>query len=228
MKKFLYLFMSLLVVFPVSSYALTEEDTTDTNTTSVKTEIVTLEACVDGDTAKFRTEANEVIKARFLAVDTPETVHPTKGEEPYGKDASNYTCETLTNAKEIKLEYDNNSDEEDNYGRKLVWVFVDGVLLQDSLISQGYAEVAYLYDDYKYTSMLQDSEALAKVNKVGIWSVEDTTTDTNDDIEEVVEEEDETEDKDFFDKLLEDLLGMISDFINDLLESILKMIEDML
>ena len=116
MKKFLYVFMSLLMLFPISSYALTEEETTDTE---VKAEIVTLEACVDGDTAKFKTSSSEVIKARFLAIDTPETVHPTKGEEPFGKEASNYTCDTLTNAKEIKLEYDNNSTEEDNYGSKL-------------------------------------------------------------------------------------------------------------
>ena len=34
--------------------------------------------CVDGDTAKFLYN-DEKITARFLAIDTPETVHPTKG-----------------------------------------------------------------------------------------------------------------------------------------------------
>ena len=75
-----------------------------------ETEIVTLDKCVDGDTANFKTSTGTVYKTRFLAVDTPETVHPTKEVEAYGKEASNYTCETLTNAKEIKLEYDDNSD----------------------------------------------------------------------------------------------------------------------
>lgn len=59
-------------------------------------------SCVDGDTAKFILDEDE-IKARFLAIDTPETVHPTKKEEPYGKEASNYTCDKLTNAKKLLL-----------------------------------------------------------------------------------------------------------------------------
>ena len=49
---------------------------------------VKLSKCVDGDTAKFIYN-DEVITARFLAIDTPESVHPTIGEEPYGKEASN-------------------------------------------------------------------------------------------------------------------------------------------
>ena len=110
--------------------------------------------CVDGDTAKFIYK-NEVITARFLAIDTPESVHPTIGEEPFGKDASNFTCNTLEKADEIVLEFDSNSDKTDKYDRYLVWVFVDGKLLQKELISKGYAEVAYLYDDYKYTKELE-------------------------------------------------------------------------
>ena len=98
MKK-LYVLIALLLIFPVSSYALTEENIIEEKESDLKIEVVTLEECVDGDTARFRTSSNEVIKARFLAVDTPETVHPTKGVEPFGKDASNYTCTTLTNAK---------------------------------------------------------------------------------------------------------------------------------
>ena len=38
---------------------------------------------------------------RFLAVDTPESVHPKKDLEYYGKEASNYTCNALKNAKKI-------------------------------------------------------------------------------------------------------------------------------
>lgn len=234
MKKLFIILMSILVVIPNTTYAKTEEETTIANneettteevtSTEAKTEIVTLEACVDGDTARFRNSNNEVIKARFLAVDTPETVHPTKGEEPYGKEASEFTCQTLTNAKEIKLEYDNNSNEEDNYGRKLVWVFVDGALIQESLVNKGYAEVAYLYDDYKYTSLLQDGEQIAKVSKLGIWSTEEVEEDT---IEEVVEETPE-EEKGFLNKLIDNLLGKIVDFVDEILESILKEIENML
>lgn len=125
--------------------------------------------CVDGDTAKFIYK-NEEITARFLAIDTPESVHPTIGEEPFGKEASEYTCKTLENAERIVLEFDKNSDKQDKYDRYLVWVFTDGELLQKKLIKKGYAEVAYLYDDYKYTNELENEEKKAKEKKIGIWS----------------------------------------------------------
>lgn len=50
----------------------------------------------------------------MLAIDTPESVHPTKGVEYYGEEASNYTCNLVTNAKKIELEYDKNSDKKIN------------------------------------------------------------------------------------------------------------------
>lgn len=127
---------------------------------------VTLDKCVDGDTAKFKMN-NKTITARFLAIDTPETKHPKKGEEPFGKEASNFTCSTLKKAKQIEIEYDGNKL--DKYDRHLVWVFTDNQLLQDEIIKKGYAKVAYLYDDYKYTKTLQDHEKIAKKEKLGIW-----------------------------------------------------------
>jgi len=68
------------------------------------------------------------------------------------------------------LEYDSDSDKTDKYDRHLVWVFYDDNFLQEELISLGYAKVAYLYGDYKYTTDLQNIEIVAKSNKIGIWS----------------------------------------------------------
>lgn len=129
---------------------------------------VTFASCVDGDTAKVNLNG-ETIKIRFLAIDTPETKHPTKGVEPFGKEASEYTCSKLTNAKKIEIEYDENSDKKDKYDRDLVWVWVDDYLLQDELIKEGLAEVTYLYGNYKYTGTLEDHQSISKANKIGIW-----------------------------------------------------------
>lgn len=126
---------------------------------------------VDGDTAKFDMNG-EIIKVRFLAVDTPESVHPTKEVQAYGVEASNFTKEKLKNAKKIELEFDNNSDKTDKYGRYLAWIWTDGELLQDLLIKEGLAKVAYLYADYKYTNILQESEKIAKEDMIGIWKDE--------------------------------------------------------
>ena len=128
--------------------------------------------CVDGDTAKFIYK-NEEITARFLAIDTPETIHPTKEVEIFGKEASEYTCNKLKNANKIILEYDDNSDKTDKYDRHLVWVFVDNILLQKKLVNKGLASVAYLYGDYKYTNELKSVEQDAEKQKLGIWSIEE-------------------------------------------------------
>lgn len=127
---------------------------------------VTLDKCVDGDTAWFYLD-NEEIKARFLAIDTPES---TTKKEAFGKEASDFTCNLLKNANKIEIEYDDNSDKLDKYDRHLVWVFVDDNLLQDLIIKNGLGEVEYLYGDYKYTSILEASEILAKTNRVGMWN----------------------------------------------------------
>lgn len=131
-------------------------------------ELVTLSKCVDGDTAWFYLN-DEEIKTRFLAIDTPES---TNKKEPYGDEASKFTCDTLTNAKKIEIEYDENSDKLDKYDRHLIWVWVDDTLLQANLLKEGLAEIKYLYGDYKYTEMLDKIEEEAKKEKVNIWNEE--------------------------------------------------------
>lgn len=134
-------------------------------------EIVEFSDCVDGDTIKVIKNKKEYT-VRMLAIDTPESVHPTKGVEYYGKEASEYTCNTVKNAKKLELEYDDNSEKEDKYGRLLAWVFTDDILLQQQLVENGYAKVAYLYDDYKYTKELEKKQELASIKNLGIWNEE--------------------------------------------------------
>lgn len=129
-------------------------------------EEVTLSKCVDGDTAWFISDGDK-IKVRFLAIDTPES---TNKKELYGKEASEFTCTLLTNASEIEIEYDDNSDKIDKYDRHLVWIFVDGELLQEKIIDNGLGEVTYLYGDYKYTNILKEAQEGAKDKQLGIWS----------------------------------------------------------
>ena len=132
-------------------------------------ETVKFYKCVDGDTFKIKLK-DEVAFVRMLAIDTPESVKPESVVEYYGKEASEYTCNKLKNAKSIKLEYDDKSDKYDKYDRLLAWVFIDNKLLQEELVENGYAKVAYLYDDYKYIKLLQEKQELASAKKIGIWN----------------------------------------------------------
>lgn len=135
----------------------------------VNAESVKFVRCVDGDTAVVKIDKEEK-KIRFLAVDTPETKHPAKGKEAGGETASEYTCYKLKNAKKLEIEYDPKSNKEDKYGRTLVWLYVDGELFQKDLISNGYAEVAYIYGKYNYVDELCSLQKEAINNKLGIWN----------------------------------------------------------
>lgn len=128
-------------------------------------ELIIFNYCIDGDTFNALIDNNPTT-IRLLAVNTPEN---TNKKEYYGEESSNYTCELLNSAQQIKIEYDNNSDLKDKYQRTLGWIFIDDKLLQLSIIENGYGEVKYLYGDYKYTDILLKAEATAKINKIGIW-----------------------------------------------------------
>lgn len=153
MKKIIIII--ILLIIPINVYA---------NKTKV-----TLSSCIDGDTANF-IENNEKIKVRFLAVNTPEI----KTKDLYASEAKEFTCNLLTNAKEIYLEFDDGSDKTDKYGRTLAWIWADNILVQKELIKNGYAKVEYIYGNYKYTDELKELEKISQKNKVNIWSITET------------------------------------------------------
>jgi len=139
---------------------------------------VELVGTVDGDTAKFKMNG-EQITVRFLGINTKETVDPEIGEEAWGKEASDFTKEKLENATKIELEFDSSADEKDKYNRYLAWIWVDDELLQNSLVESGLAENYMLKNNYKYAGILQESEENAKNNKLGIWSDETNNIQNN-------------------------------------------------
>lgn len=128
---------------------------------------VKLSKCTDGDTAHFIIDGKDT-KVRFLAIDTPESVKENNIVEPFGKEASEYTCKALSDANKITIKYD--KDKEDHYGRTLAWVFVDGSLLQEELVRNGLADIKYMEDYFKYKDVLEEAQKEAIDNKVGIWS----------------------------------------------------------
>ena len=153
--------------------------------------IVTYYSSVDGDTAKFKLN-NEIITVRFLGIDTPETVHTQKEEQPYGKEASNYTKEKLEKAKKIEIEYDIEASKQDKYERELAWVWVDDSLLQKELVMNGLAKTYMLQNNYRYADILQLAETEAKNNKINIWSRETTENQISDDSQTTNQNETET------------------------------------
>ncbi len=86
---------------------------------------VTVKSFIDGDTTHFfvpeEVHHEGVLKARYLAVNTPES---TGKIEEYGKAASRFTRERLENAADILIESEDGSWNADSTGeRYLVWVW---------------------------------------------------------------------------------------------------------
>lgn len=89
------------------------------------------------------------------------------------KEINNYVCNKVKNASKLEIELDPQSDKENKYKETLVYLYVDGYLLQNDLISLGYAQVNYVYNDYKYVDELCNLQKSALENKLGIWNYPD-------------------------------------------------------
>ena len=89
------------------------------------------------------------------------------------KEINNYVCNKVKNANKLEIELDPLSDKENKYKETLVYLYVDDYLLQNDLISLGYAQVNYVYNDYKYVDELCNLQKSALENKLGIWNYPD-------------------------------------------------------
>ncbi len=126
----------------------------------------------DGDTIKAEING-QVESVRFLLVDTPETNHPRLGEQPFGQEAKAFTKQMLE-GKTVLLEKD--VSDRDKYGRLLYYLYVDGKSVQEELLQNGLARVAYIYaPNTKYVDQYYAIQKEAQELGVGIWSVENYT-----------------------------------------------------
>jgi micrococcal nuclease len=89
---------------------------------------------VDGDTI----EIEGGVKIRYLLVDTPET---SGGVECYGENAKTFNSDLVLN-KTVTISYDVECN--DNFGRTLAYVSVDGQEVNSLLVQRGYACVLYI------------------------------------------------------------------------------------
>lgn len=130
---------------------------------------------VDGDTTKFKVEGKKET-VRYLLIDTPETVHPKNEVEPLGPEASDFVKKMLTQADRIELELD--VSERDKYGRLLAYVYADGKSVQEELLKNGLARVAYVYQpNVKYVDRYREIQDAARKKEAGIWQYENYATD---------------------------------------------------
>ena len=132
---------------------------------------ITLVETIDGDTIKARVKG-KVETVRYLLVDTPEAKKPGMCVQPYAEEAFQRNNE-LVREGSLSLEVEEGPTR-DTYRRLLAYVYVDGQSVQETLIKEGYARVAYIMDPpYKYLNLFRSDEKLAKKSKLRIWSSND-------------------------------------------------------
>ena len=220
MKKILLFIIFFVAIFPfkvlgveenTEEQLLTEEQAPEQ--TELPSDIVTLNNCVDGDSARFMLGVEE-INVKFLGIQSEKSIKDDLDDEINEAFVKDYVCSALTNATEIKLEYEPNIDRKDKFDRIQAWVFVDGVLLQNDLVKNGYARVLLVEDNYTYKEVLVNSQTEARNNKLGIWKED-----------EVPEKEEEQEEKEEENK---SIFQIIIDFFSDIIKKIIEFFDNII
>lgn len=127
---------------------------------------------IDGDTIEI--EGNT--KIRYIGIDTPETKHPIKKIQCFGKEALSKNKE-LVEGKTIRMEKD--VSETDRYGRLLryVWLVDDnataeaGLFVNDYLVREGYAHASTFPPDVAYAKQFGEAQKEARENNRGLWNL---------------------------------------------------------
>ena len=122
-----------------------------------------VERVVDGDTLVL--DGGE--RVRLIGVDTPETVHPSKPVEHFGREASAFT-KRMAAGRRVRLEF--HLERQDRYGRTLAYVYLDdGTFLNAELIRQGFGH-AYTRFPFRYLEEFRALEREAREQRRGLWA----------------------------------------------------------
>ena len=195
-KRILAAFLTALLLLsgcsqPLMSTATSNEETAMTRTSEAKTDAGTTNAkqttyptddlnlprvavelvkAVDGDTISVMFEGKRECShaAGRHARDKPsETGRPAVRARGQG-----FTKELVEQADRLELEFDIGPNR-DKYSRLLAYVYADGKMVQESLLEEGLARVAYIYPpNTRYVDKFDDLQRISRDKGLGIWSVE--------------------------------------------------------
>jgi micrococcal nuclease len=113
---------------------------------------------IDGDTIEIEGGA----RVRYIGMDTPEASGQCFAQEATARN------EALVLNRVVELEKD--VSEVDPFDRLLRYVYVDGVMVNEVLVAEGYAEAVAYEPDVKYQGLLDVAENQAIAQGLGVWS----------------------------------------------------------
>ncbi|MDD4319053.1 MAG: thermonuclease family protein [Candidatus Peribacteraceae bacterium] len=130
---------------------------------------VQVSSVTDGDTIIVRLTSGKEERVRFIGIDTPETVHPSKPVQCFGEEASDHMKEMLA-GKTVTIVRKPDEDR-DYYDRLLRYVELDGQDIGARMIAEGYA---FSYKSFPHPR-LEKYNALEKAAREagrGLWGEE--------------------------------------------------------
>ena len=121
---------------------------------------------VDGDTIDISPSVEGRSRVRLIGMDTPEVYF---GTQPYGSEASAFAKREL-DGEQVGLELD--VQKIDPYGRVLAYVYLpDGMMFNETLLREGYAQVATFPPNVKYQDRFLEAQREARAANRGLWGL---------------------------------------------------------
>lgn len=124
---------------------------------------------IDGDTIVIKSHGART-RIRLIGVNTPESVHPTKPVECYGKEASTHTAKILPPGTALHLKRD--VELRDRYGRMLAYVYraKDALLVNLELVLDGFGRAYRFPPNVRLSEQFSQAQAHASAAGLGLWS----------------------------------------------------------
>jgi micrococcal nuclease len=120
---------------------------------------------IDGDTIRVLADGREVT-VRLIGIDTPEEDGPYTELECYGREATDHTTGRLDGA-DVDLEYD--VERTDRYERTLAYVWLEGELVNESILAQGAGVLLTIPPNVAYVERFERAQRSAREAGRGLW-----------------------------------------------------------
>lgn len=125
-------------------------------------EVAIVSLVIDGDTVRL----SDGRVLRYIGIDAPEAGSRDRPVECLAE-AATARNRALVEGREVRLERD--VSETDAYGRLLRYLFVNGLLINEVLVREGFARSATFPPDLKYQDILRNAERAARLATRGIF-----------------------------------------------------------
>ena len=144
MKSLIQCVITVLACLPL--IVCSRPSSTHTSTPDTTNREAVVIGIVDGDTIDVEIDG-QPYRIRYIGIDTPEKGQPGYAEATEANAA-------LVSGKKVTLERD--VSESDRYGRLLRYVYIDGVMVNATLVEKGYAVPMNYPPDVKYANLFRE------------------------------------------------------------------------